>query len=122
MSKEKWKKCKSEKDYLISSWGRVFSLKTGKKLRPYLHKSRCNYYFRIELGGKKYFVHRLVADAFLKNDNNKPQVDHNDRNTLNNNVKNLSWITEKENKQHLADTDLLIFNGKKYRLNYEHSK
>lgn len=42
-------------------------------------------------------VHRLVAEAFIPNPDNKPNVDHIDTNPLNNNVDNLRWVTQSEN-------------------------
>lgn len=57
-------------------------------LRAMLHKNK---------KGKNYFVHRLVAEAFIPNPNNLPCIDHIDRNYLNNSVDNLRWCTQKEN-------------------------
>ena len=52
------------------------------------------------MGGKLHSVHRLVAEAFIPNPDNLPQVHHIDKDKTNNNVSNLKWVTGEENKMH----------------------
>ena len=55
-------------------------------------------------GGKRknHYVHRIVAEAFIANQNNKLPVNHKDRNTKNNSVTNLEWCTQQENVAYAA--------------------
>jgi hypothetical protein len=49
---------------------------------------------------KQYRIHRLVAQAFIKNTGNKPFINHLDGNRKNNNSDNIEWVTHKENMQY----------------------
>ena len=59
-------------------------------------KHTCGY-LCVEFKRKKYLVHRLIAETFLTNDNNKPQVNHIDTNIYNNAIDNLEWCNQQEN-------------------------
>lgn len=84
--------------YKISDNGRVFSLKSNKILN--LHPQKTGYHtFSISVNNKVRLgtVHRLVAELFIPNPDNLPQVDHIDGNSQNNHISNLRWVTAKEN-------------------------
>jgi hypothetical protein len=97
---ELWKDITSyEGSYWVSNFGRVKSCR--KVLKCY-----CNgKYVQVMLGrkGKQPLIHRLVAEAFIPNPENKPQVNHIDGNKLNNNVDNLEWCTCAENMIHCVN-------------------
>ena len=52
---------------------------------------------------KNYYIHRLVADAFIENKDNKEEVNHIDFNKKNNSLENLEWVTSRENSIHAIE-------------------
>lgn len=98
------KAIKGFEDYLITDTGRVYSLKSGKYLKPCKHKKG---YLLVNLckNGKQNVkkVHRLVAETFIPNPHNFNEVDHINRVRGDNRVINLRWANRKiqfENMDH----------------------
>lgn len=86
--------------YQISNLGRIKSLKCGKeKLKKPSNNGRgyLQVCLRKNCERKNFMVHRLVAQAFLSNPNNLPQVNHKDENPHNNCVYNLEWCDNQYN-------------------------
>lgn len=100
---EEWKEIKGLPFYMISSHGRVRSTHKGKdfimKLVNHYKGYKMVFLYGPEFKNKKFFVHRLVAEAFIDNPERKPFVNHIDCNKTNNFLSNLEWMTEQENTQ-----------------------
>ena len=96
-----------EEHYQISTFGRVKSFYRGKPkiLTPFVDKAG---YLGISLGrNRKFKIHRLVAQAFIPNPEDKPQINHRDGNKMNNHVSNLEWNTSTENNRHAVKLGLM---------------
>lgn len=101
---EKWFKI-IDYPYIISSKGNVKRiLKTGYKLvKPYLRNGYLCVHLCKNNKAKHFEIHRLVAENFIKNLENKPQVNHKNGNKNDNRVENLEWVSCFENIKHKYD-------------------
>lgn len=91
--------------YFITEDGRLF--RDGKELSTSLtNKGYKN--LKLSLNGirKHLAVHRAVAEIYVPNPNNLPQVDHLDGNKLNNHYTNLEWVTNQENRDRALENGL----------------
>lgn len=109
--KEQWKEIKGNREiYEVSSLGNVRTKDRegarGRHIKGHIltQRDNSNGYLRCNLNvngkRKSYLVHRLVADLFIPNPNNKPFINHIDGNKHNNLVDNLEWCTRSENEKH----------------------
>lgn len=108
--------------YQINNFGKIKSFHNkhrikGKILMPYLNKNN-RFYILLTKNKlhKMHVIHRLVAQAFIPNPKNKPEVNHIDGNPKNNNVKNLEWNTNSENKKHAYKLRLMNREGERHHL------
>lgn len=98
--------------YSVTEDGKVFSHIGAKKLlkggitKGYRHYTLCK-------NGVKYYLRscRIVAETFIKNEFNLPQVNHIDGDKLNDTIYNLEWVSEKDNITHAIDTGLKYVHG-----------
>ena len=122
MKVEVWREIPNFSKYQVSNLGRVKSIdrytkargneiihRKEKLLKDFINKKG---YKQVTLYGdngsiKTMRVHKLVAEAFIKNKDNLPQVNHKDGNKLNNVVSNLEWITNYDNMQHAIQNGLI---------------
>ena len=100
---EIWRQIKDYPRYSVSNLGRVKNNDTDKVLKGYADYKgyqRVCIHCRGERIRKDLKVHRLVAEAFVPNPDNKPQVNHIDGNKQNNAASNLEFCTNQENQLH----------------------
>lgn len=89
-------------NYIIHKEGYITNKKTNKILSASLNRKGGYYYVKIKYLDKwiGISIHRLVALAYIPNPNNLEEVNHIDRNRLNNNINNLEWSSRVNNMRH----------------------
>lgn len=132
--KEVWKSVTGfEGQYEVSSHGRVKSLyrqvrgkngkmhyRMGQMLKPQTGSTYAQVYFRVGNKQKWFYVHRLVAEAFIPNPNNLPLISHKDEDRLNNNVENLEWCDARKKPDDLGLTREEYFKKKRHEYYLRH--
>lgn len=107
-----FKELKQDNRYLVNKNGVVLGLdkkelKQAKDSNGYKFVTLNNNYKQYHLS-----IHRAVAETFIENPNNYPQVNHIDCNKENNNVENLEWCTQKQNSDHSVSKKVLMLDKK----------
>jgi len=95
------------RNYTLDDKGNIYSVKYKRYLTQRISTSG---YLQLDLRvngiTKCYMVHRLLAEYFIPNPENKPCINHKDGNKLNNNLSNLEWCTYSENLVHAYENNL----------------
>lgn len=102
-----WYVLRRNEKYYVNKIGEVYSTRMKRKLTP---KVNHDGYLRVQIWekGNVEFVsiHRLIAETFLPNPDNKPFVNHLNGDKQDNRIENLEWCTQKENIAHAWKTGL----------------
>jgi len=96
-------------NYFADNHGNVYSIRregsSGKFLKQGKDQNGYPYYgLSVNNKYKRFFIHRIIAELFIPNPENKPFVNHIDSNKSNYSISNLEWVTHSENMKHSFDT------------------
>lgn len=108
---EIWRPTQDYPNYEVSNTGLVRNLKTNRMMKLNNKGGYQEISLRNNIKRTSFKVHRLVAIAFIDNPLNKSDVNHKDKNKLNNHVDNLEWVTRQENNIHRCK-DITITNNR----------
>ena len=106
---EEWRDIEGFPWYAVSNTGRVVNVRSNRELTPCVDRSNgyavVNLYDETGKPRRKY-LHRLMAEAFLPNPDNKRTINHIDCNKSNNTLDNIEWATDSENMRHAFQNGL----------------
>ena len=106
--------------YAVTSCGKVWSYRNEKFLKPKVNNDG---YLRVNLykdrKAKTYTIHRLVAEAYIPNTDNLPQINHKDENKTNNCLQNPEWCDSKYNANYGTHIEKMSNSLKKPILQYD---
>lgn len=111
-----WRTVKNYDKYEVNTNGKIRNKRTKKILKPETCKKWG--YLRVRLyinenTAKHELVHRVVANTFLDNPNNLPEVNHKDQDKTNNCVNNLEWCTSQYNSRHSKGKPVIMYSPDK---------
>lgn len=110
---ETWKQISYAPNYEVSSHGNIRNNKRGGKLlrinfeRLRKNNTRVRPYLCVNGKSKGYYLHRIVAEHFISNPDNLPEVNHIDGDFYNNCANNLEWISKNDNMRHAVKNKLI---------------
>lgn len=95
--------------YTVYPDGRIYSNITNKFLKPSISSGG---YLQIRCGKKHVYVHKLVAEKYIPNPNNLPQINHKNEIKSDNRIENLEWCDEKYNTRYSTAKKVYCYNRK----------